>query len=283
MVITFAQIITCAITFIFAIGFTVLMMFSIFSDILSVITLQTSEGFIYTIALVLALFIIFGIPFFIISFSIYLTIKLFSIALLNLSMGIKKNYLPVITTPANKYRLDVLNEKVTSLKYWNPVIELSFFIIAFYIILYNELQFPAIFALFGTLFIGVNTIVNIWIFEDLSINLVEEEKTTTVFGFVKEIKFSKNSIQLASIFSIIKFFTKTLQIETITIPIIEIEMPMISFLMKIFGGGVIIIVLLGLVGIFSWSYLLFLKRKYPKLVKDLEKKIPEKTKQLAGL
>lgn len=259
------------------------MMFSIFSDILSVITLQTSEGFIYTIALVLALFIIFGIPFFIISFSIYLTIKLFSIALLNLSMGIKKNYLPVITTPANKYRLDVLNEKVTSLKYWNPVIELSFFIIAFYIILYNELQFPAIFALFGTLFIGVNTIVNIWIFEDLSINLVEEEKTTTVFGFVKEIKFSKNSIQLASIFSIIKFFTKTLQIETITIPIIEIEMPMISFLMKIFGGGVIIIVLLGLVGIFSWSYLLFLKRKYPKLVKDLEKKIPEKTKQLAGL
>ncbi len=232
--------------------------------------------FLFIIISALAVIILITYIFYYILVWIYInnTLKRFTILLLlSLTYGTKGSYwklkcsLP--RTRGKAHQLAVMNANWKNLKYWGPVMELSYFVIAVYFLL-KELTkiigFPETLAIILAPIIAPHLLYAIWIFEDLDIKMVEAEGTASLFGLVNVLKFSRRTLQVGALYSIIIMLGATTTLRPSRI-FVGLELPLIEYLTLLLSGGLKLIVWISLLNLGSWYYLK--KKVKPHYAKDL--------------
>lgn len=274
-----------SISIIIVIIFTFLFIFSLISSpvifpLSSIFNINedTSSDTLTIFIEMLPLLIIFSLILLVLSFFSYISLDSFTIGLLNFGQGLTGEYNAIDIPPPQNYSLEnKMNMKFYHKTYWEPVIETSFFIIAIFIFTYTIISLPGLISFIVSILLGLNVMVAIWILEDLCLNLNKEKNP--FLGFVKYIRLSKDSIQIASVYPLAKWITKSFVIEPFYIPILEIEMPLHRFMIELSFGGLMLILFISLLNTYTWCYLRFLKSKYTIKVNDLHAKIITETSE----
>lgn len=246
--------------------FIILFLLSIYSFNLDLITPLILLGFLI---LIISSFLFF--LFLLIKFQLFF-VKHLCLFLINIALGIEGRY-KLVSISLNEKKITI-NEfsKDKILKYWQPITEFSFFLIAIFYFLNQLLNLEIFLAGFISIFLGYSLIFTMWIFDDLNIdNSIE---IPTFFNFVKAIRFSKKSIQLATIFSIGIWLYEMNSINQY--PNIFTELPIISFFYKLFGGGIFLLFNLGLLNVFGWFCIRPLRPIYLSYLKLIKNRINSK-------
>lgn len=206
--------------------------------------------------------------------------------MVHLAMGLKRRpYLWPEIEYDSEHKLK--SEKIISFAYWDRIIELALFVIAFYFFTIYILEFIGIsvkgdldlFIRILTPFFALNILYCFWVLEDLNVEILEEN-TDSMFGFLDFIKLTKNSVQISGLIYIISNFlinspsTPIIVAPTFDIPILGIILNIMSFflieMIKPFYAFIInfsaalgqLIIYTGAIGFFSWVYVRGLRKNY---------------------
>jgi len=207
--------------------------------------------------------------------------KILPVFVIHIALGIDEKYFPIQAKSRENNRFSSPeNDQLALIEYWQPIIELSYFILASFYSLHILLRVDVISSTILAVLFSVNFLFLFWVFEDLNFSIGQETTITSLLNLIKVFRFSKRSIQLISLYSIGKWLLESQESIQENIIYQQLNFPVISFFRDLLGGIYVLIMFLSLLNIFSWIYLKNLRSRYEKTLHSIENKIIHKIKTI---